>query len=406
MKIVAGQISDPCDLMEKECWAQCGKPLIFPFRESCRMATDLGIYECYSPPGCTCYIPEYLRSSANYYPHPTECLVRQCTSYDWTRLDIGWIKWCQACGYDCNGNQRACLDNSRFCQNSGPCAELQICARWRQQACSQGLYNNQTCDASTISITTTMPPTAQPTALSPTDLSTPSPTVRLTPSPTTSSPTSSPTIHQTPSPTLKPTPILSPVMTTSASPTSKPTGPVQPTSKPTEASPEQEATSDKVYNVMRYVAISFIICLSLVGGLNQCYGFYLKIKARPVSRGLSNFRTSDDDIESRYYELKAWEDRMVKAICDKNPSLDRADIKARLRHERHKSIPLKTFKSKLDAVPQEELSDESLVGRRSPMGLSFGQTSSSRGTGPTGLSSDKLICPKDKPVGDCESSSD
>ena len=51
-----------------------------------------------------------------------------------------------------------------------------------------------------------------------------------------------------------------------------------------------------------------------------------------------------------------------------------------------------------NSVPQEELSDESLVGRRSPTGLSKGQTSSSRGTGPTGLSEDKLICPRDKSV--------
>lgn len=185
---------DNCDILQDICWEQCGRPDIFPFAESCRAdAVSGGVYECYSPPGCTCNIPAHLRSSAGGHPHPTQCTVRDCNSYDWTGSDRSKIDasnptsigWCQACGYDCGGNQAACINNNNFCKVNSRCAQLDMCSRVRPPA------------------PTTAPPTNVPTAAPP------APTA-----PPTVPPTSPPAVPTNVPTVAPPTPTVAPVAPT------------------------------------------------------------------------------------------------------------------------------------------------------------------------------------------------
>ena len=66
INLLIGIMAASCDLLEQECWRQCGQPLIFPFRETCKPAPDLGVYECRTTPGCVCIIPVELRTTSNY----------------------------------------------------------------------------------------------------------------------------------------------------------------------------------------------------------------------------------------------------------------------------------------------------------------------------------------------------
>jgi len=150
--------SDSCSELQQLCWAACGYPLVFPFNERCWTAYDGGVYQCYSPPGCTCHVPEHLRTMQQHFPRVTQCEQDSCANYDWSRLIhlSGSTKWCRACGYDCGGNRAACIANSKFCRSSSRCGSLNMCARWRESACRSAVYPNDTCAG-------VVPETAHPT---------------------------------------------------------------------------------------------------------------------------------------------------------------------------------------------------------------------------------------------------
>lgn len=205
---------DYCDQLEKECWKQCGQPLIFPFRKTCQTGVDSGVSQCYTPPGCVCNIPENLRNTARYGDRPTQCQERTCDGIAWSSLIQGSLDWCEACGDDCNGYQNNCIARSQFCQSNAGCGLLTMCIPWRQEMCRLGKYSGRTCDV------TPVPPTAQPTMWP-----TAEPTLQPTPWPT-----AEPTLQPTQSPTLQPTPQPTPWPT--AQPTQQPTA--QPTMWPTE----------------------------------------------------------------------------------------------------------------------------------------------------------------------------
>jgi hypothetical protein len=224
---------DACDLLEQECWRQCGQPLIFPFAESCRPSIDNGIAQCYTPSGCTCIIPPELRTNDAGTPTITHCEQRPCSRYYWPTLIPGSINWCQACGYDCDGNQANCITQNQFCLSNAGCGKLQMCSRWREERCRLGDFGGITCDE----MEPTPRPTSKPT-LSPTQRPTPNATPQPTPRPTPSI-TPYPTLFPTLRPTITSTPTAPPTKTPTHSPTKTPT---QSPTKTTTDSPTQTPT--------------------------------------------------------------------------------------------------------------------------------------------------------------------
>jgi len=45
---------DVCDIMAEHCWERCGRPLIFPFTESCRVSPSGEVDDCLVNPFCSC----------------------------------------------------------------------------------------------------------------------------------------------------------------------------------------------------------------------------------------------------------------------------------------------------------------------------------------------------------------
>lgn len=222
-----------CDVLEQECWVQCGKPLIFPFRERCTDSPySFGIADCWTPPNCTCVIPVELQYTLKV------CQVDTCGNYNWANLIRGSTKWCRACGYDCNGNLQNCLEVSSYCKSLGVCGGLQMCNRWRTDACNKGLFEGVTCGGSSTtsvmsSSSTTNTPTNFPTEV-PTNTPTQIPTILPTQFPTilpTNTPTQIPTNTPTQIPTQVPIISTNTPSTTTNFPTQFPT--ISPTQVPT-----------------------------------------------------------------------------------------------------------------------------------------------------------------------------
>lgn len=203
-----------CDELEQICWEQCGKPRFFPFRSECRANLfDTKITQCMVPPGCNCIIPDRLKDPS--------LASNRCQNYkcdiDWMKTFTGTLKWCNACGNNCDGFQADCIQQNNFCGEPARCSQLSMCQIWSR---------NQT-------PAPTPKPTPRPTPV-PTPRPTPNPTPTPTPKPTpTPIPTPKPTPEPTPSPTPEPTPPPTPKPTPEPTPqpTSEPTP--EPTPKPT-----------------------------------------------------------------------------------------------------------------------------------------------------------------------------
>jgi len=247
--------SSACDELEQYCWGVCGSPLIFPFREDCFEEFDSKVASCRAPPGCNCVIPDRLlsiRAVSNI------CEPRSCSNYNWVTLIPSSNKWCQACGYDCNGFQKDCINNGQYCRSNAGCALRQMCSRWRQDACLNNLFPvNEVCDPGiTIS---SISPTISPTVI--TTVITKSPTVSPTVSPT-RSPTNFPTVLPTLSPTITTVPTVSPTVfptqITTVSPTNIPTH--TPTKTP-------ESTKDESLKVFYITGTIIMIYMTLIIGL-------------------------------------------------------------------------------------------------------------------------------------------
>jgi len=219
--------SSICDVLEQECWVQCGKPLIFPFRERCTDSPySIGIADCWTPPNCTCVIPAELQDT---YYNLKICQIDTCGNYNWATLIRGSTKWCRACGYDCNGNQQNCIDTSGYCKSPAVCGALQMCNRWRTDACNKGLFDGSTCEMSTTNVVSTLGTTNVVSTLGTTNTPTNTPTNIPTQFPT-NTPTNTPTNIPTQFPTNTPTQIPS---TPTYFPTNTPTQiPSTPTNVP------------------------------------------------------------------------------------------------------------------------------------------------------------------------------
>lgn len=280
----------PCDVLEQMCWEKCGRPLIFPFRETCAEGPEGGVTICHSPPGCECEIPESMRSR---YSTLTSCVERRCESYDWSRLIPGSTKWCQACGYDCNGNQANCISQNQYCTTSAGCGLLRMCDRWR---CENGFEGD--CDESTPTPTqsptqnpsqrpTPKPSKGSPVTRAPTSEPTPKPSMGSTPNPTSSSPTLQPSSP----PTLRPTSLI---------PTPQPT--LQPSSSPT-----PQPTSNEISRFAMATGVAFWLCMFgvFVYAVYRVIAFHKRTHRQIVSvdGGLTRMEeapeeeSSDDDDE-------------------------------------------------------------------------------------------------------------
>jgi hypothetical protein len=224
-----------CSDLEQICYDQCasqqtGNSLIFSFLETCQTYVDNKVIICYSPPGCNCVIPEYLRSQ---FTMLTSCTQRDC-DVDWAKLIPSSTKWCEACADNCDGFQDNCIDPGKFCRINNRCAGLKMCERWREDSCEQGLWPEETCgvtDSPTIiptlspSFSPTMIPTLAP-SFSPTNLPTMIPTLAPSFSPTnlpTMIPTLAPSFSPTNLPSLAPTILPTMIQTESTSSTTIPT---------------------------------------------------------------------------------------------------------------------------------------------------------------------------------------
>lgn len=282
----------PCDTLERICWEKCGKPLIFPFRETCAEGADNLVTLCNLPPGCQCDIPIELQSR---YSSLTTCVEKSCDSYDWTRLITGSTKWCQACGYDCNGNQENCISQNQFCTTNAGCGLLRMCDRWQ---CETGIG---TCDEPTT------PPTRRPTSVSthvPTRVPTRVPTLPPTRVPTLS-PTRTPTSAPTRSPTSAPTNITTRNITTTLEPSTSQakSQTVQPTNEPTVQPTSQPTEDSKLSQLYVATAIGFWMCVFgiFAYAVYKVIMFHQSVPKQIVSvqRGLveleSNVSSSDDD---------------------------------------------------------------------------------------------------------------
>jgi len=272
--------SSACDELEQYCWGVCGSPLIFPFREDCFEEFDSKVASCRAPPGCNCVIPDRLlsiRAVSNV------CEQRSCSNYNWVTLIPSSTKWCQACGYDCNGFQQDCINNGQYCRSTAGCAARQMCVRWRQDACVNNLFPlNEVCDpgvsTTSTSLVTTKSPTGVPTTVtrSPTISPTLSPTVTTI---TTNVPTEFPTLSPTISPTVFPTvttittsvPTLSPTNVPTEFPSETPVPTETPTKTPVVAFPTPstfpESTKDEPLKVFYITGTIIMIYMTLIIGL-------------------------------------------------------------------------------------------------------------------------------------------
>lgn len=293
-----------CDVLEQSCWEQCGRPLIFPFREKCTTNYDRSISSCISPPGCNCVIPESLKTTSPYLESPDTCTQAVC-NVDWQSPLVarGNLKWCTACGYNCDGFQQDCINNNGFCKSDSACGSLRMCKRWQEDQCNNGVVADY-CPTPTPTLFPTSHPTPQPTRF-PTPNPTPQPTPQPTPNPT-RQPTPQPTVPPgTPSPA--PTPLPTPIPTFEPTPTPEPTTPVPtppiPTPEPTipTPAPTPSPTPEDTGLSIGGVIAGFVILVFLV----LVMGVTIVVIVVFFRKKLSNFLVISEDVPPELSDVEA-----------------------------------------------------------------------------------------------------
>ena len=314
-----------CVDLEKICYSKCasslsGSSFIFSFLESCLESVDQKILSCYVPPGCSCAIPTNILGSSS-----STCIQRSC-SVDWNTLIPSSTKWCSACADNCNGYQNNCINDGKFCRINNRCAGLSMCSRWRDNACLNGVFSNETCSSTTATYSPTVSPTTVATATT-TYLPTVSPTVAPT-TVATATTTYSPTVL----PTTKPTDILpsysySPTVST-VSPTVSPvTTATATTVKPDISTISPTATTAPT----DYEFKIFVITISTINMLYCVIGICIVLKLVLI-RKHDTPDTPVNTISKNVYTEKDSDSMFIDSICGMDSSIDQEILKRKIKY--------------------------------------------------------------------------
>lgn len=320
--IVKGQKS-ACQELRDICKQNCPESTIFSFLEVCEESVDEKIIYCSVPSGCDCEIPERLQSS---YSTMTSCQVRDC-NVDWGRLIPSSRAWCQACADNCDGFQQDCINNGKFCRINNRCAGLDMCKNWRIEACSQGLFTDETCDgeSSSPTVSPTLIPTISPT-VSPTLVPTVSPTIF---------PMNVPTIETTSFPTVEITISSSTLIPTISSSTISPT--IETTISPTIEN-MTKIPEESIYITAALATAFNFACLSIFCSLVISCSYYYKKKQKNTDLEMNNFTSRDITInnpQTPENDSEIFTDNLL-AMTTEDPEKIKKDLEYRELKEAHK----------------------------------------------------------------------